>query len=230
MPFSNCRVLKSCSSESIASAAVRQTRSSTSPPRAALSRFASRSVISVSTHYRKRCSTRLVQSTHTARPSRRLLSPAQPGSRRAGHAVCLRLWWLGRFRNPIARRQRQFTLFRSFQWQASRHGDGFGLSSSPMRSLTASFSDSSVRAFTSQPSLFRSRGRASVLKRMTPNHALQRTAPRVTVAAISSSNPSRASVALSYVRCRHLRSTTQLPRRAPQSLSLGSLAVTACLL
>jgi hypothetical protein len=28
----------------------------------------------------------------------------------------------------------------------------------------------------------------------TPNHALQRTAPRVTVAAISSSNPSRPSV------------------------------------
>jgi hypothetical protein len=59
----------------------------------------------------------------------------------------------------------------------------------------------------------------------TPNHALQRTAPRVTVAAISGSCPSRASVALSYVRGRHLRATTQLPRRAPQSLSLGSLGV-----
>ena len=57
------------------------------------------------------------------------------------------------------------------------------------------------------------------------NHALQRTAPRVTVAAISSLDPSRPSVALSYVRCRLLRSTTQLPRRAPQSLSLGSLGV-----
>ena len=59
----------------------------------------------------------------------------------------------------------------------------------------------------------------------TPNHALQRTAPRVTVAAISSSDPSPPSVALSYVRCRFLRLTTQLPRRAPQSLSLGSLGV-----
>ena len=57
----------------------------------------------------------------------------------------------------------------------------------------------------------------------TPNHALQRTAPRVTVAAISSSDPSRPSGALSYVRCLPLRSTSQLPRRAPQSLSLGSL-------
>ena len=62
-------------------------------------------------------------------------------------------------------------------------------------------------------------------KPATPNHALQRTAPRVTVAAISSSNPSRPSGALFYARCRLLRSTTQLPRRAPQSLSLGSLGV-----
>ena len=59
----------------------------------------------------------------------------------------------------------------------------------------------------------------------TPNHALQRTAPRVTVAAISSSNPSRPSVALSYARCLSLRSTPQLPRHAPPSLSLGSLGV-----
>ncbi len=59
----------------------------------------------------------------------------------------------------------------------------------------------------------------------TPNHALQRTAPRVTVAAISSLDPSRPSVALSYARCLFLRSTSQLPRRAPQSLSLGSLGV-----
>ena len=59
----------------------------------------------------------------------------------------------------------------------------------------------------------------------TPNHALQRTAPRVTVAAISSSNPSRPSVALSYARSLSLRSTTQLPRHAPPSLSLGSLGV-----
>ena len=59
----------------------------------------------------------------------------------------------------------------------------------------------------------------------TPNQALQRTVPRVTVAAVSSSVPSRPSGALSYVRCRFLRSTTQLPRRAPRSLSLGSLAV-----
>ena len=123
----------------------------------------------VSAHYRKRCSTHLLQATHTARPSRRLLSATEPGSRRAGHAVCLRLWWLGRFRIRIARRQRQITLLRSRQCRPSRQRDGFGLSSSPMRSLTASFSDFSARAFTSQPRLFRSRGRASLPKRMTPN-------------------------------------------------------------
>ena len=49
------------------------------------------------------------------------------------------------------------------------------------------------------------------------------TVPRVTVAAISSSNPSRPSGALSCVRGLSLRPTTQLPRRAPRSLSLGSL-------
>ena len=70
--------------------------------------------------------------------------------------------------------------------------------------------------------------RASVLNPMkSPNHALQRTAPRVTVAAISSLDPSRPSGALSYARDRLLRSTTQLPRRAPQSLSLGSLGVSS---
>ena len=37
----------------------------------------------------------------------------------------------------------------------------------------------------------------------------------------SGSNPSRSVVALSYVRCLLLRSTPQLPRRAPQSLSLS---------
>ena len=58
-----------------------------------------------------------------------------------------------------------------------------------------------------------------------PNQALQRTAPRVTVAANSSSNPSRPSVALSYARCVFLRLTSQLPRHAPPSLSLGSLGV-----
>ena len=61
--------------------------------------------------------------------------------------------------------------------------------------------------------------------RPSPNHALQRTAPRVTVAAISSSNPSRPSGALSYARCHFLRSTPQLPRHAPPSLSLGSFGV-----
>ena len=43
----------------------------------------------------------------------------------------------------------------------------------------------------------------------------------------SGSNPSRSVVALSYVRCLPLRSTPQLPRRAPQSLSLESFGYSA---
>jgi hypothetical protein len=57
----------------------------------------------------------------------------------------------------------------------------------------------------------------------TPNHALQRTAPRVTVAA-DFALAAVSSVRYSLVaRMPLLRSTTQLPRHAPPSLSLGSL-------
>ena len=66
----------------------------------------------------------------------------------------------------------------------------------------------------------------------TPNQALQRTAPRVTVAAIPGPHPSRPCVALSYARSVPLRLTPQLPRHAPPSLSLGSLGgvgASACL-
>ena len=59
------------------------------------------------------------------------------------------------------------------------------------------------------------------------NNALQRTAPRVTVAALSGSVPSRPCAPLFVARRLSLRSTPQLPRRAPQSLSLESLAVSS---
>lgn len=57
----------------------------------------------------------------------------------------------------------------------------------------------------------------------TPNLALQQTAPRVTVAAFFGLDPSRSSAVLLNARSLFLRSTPQLPRRAQQSLSLGSL-------
>ena len=64
--------------------------------------------------------------------------------------------------------------------------------------------------------------RASVLNPTSPNHALQRTAPRVTVAAfLRSTRPLR--LTRSLPRASSLSLTPQLPRRAPQSLSLGSL-------
>ena len=59
----------------------------------------------------------------------------------------------------------------------------------------------------------------------TANHALQRTAPRVTVAAIHVRSrlvrAGRCSTSVAFF----FAPPSQLPRRAPQSLSLGSLAV-----
>ena len=92
-----------------------------------------------------------------------------------------------------------------------------------MRPVVASFLSPVTRWFPASPSVSRLLFYAFTESNRTPNHALQRTAPRVTVAAISSLDPSRPSMALSYARSRLLRSTSQLPRRAPQSLSLGSL-------
>ena len=94
-----------------------------------------------------------------------------------------------------------------------------------MRSVAASFLSPLIRSASASRRVSGLLLHVSTESNRTPNHALQRTAPRVTVAAISGLNPSRPSVALSYVRCLFLRSTPQLPRRAPQSLSLGSLAV-----
>jgi len=70
--------------------------------------------------------------------------------------------------------------------------------------------------------LSRSSFQASILKPTSPNHALQRTAPRVTVAAISSSDPSRPVVALFNVRCLSLRSTfaATAPRSAVAELGV----------
>ena len=111
----------------------------------------------------------------------------------------------------------------------ARVSTGRGLSSfvSSMRSVVASFLSSVTRSFPASLSVSRRLFHVSTESNRTPNHALQRTAPRVTVAAISGSDPSRPSVALSSARCRFLRSTTQLPRHAPPSLSLGSLGVSS---
>ena len=95
----------------------------------------------------------------------------------------------------------------------------------PMLSRTSSFSSPVLRQRPASPSVIQILSQRPQREWATPNHALQRTAPRVTVAAISSLDPSRPSGALSYARGRSLRPTTQLPRRAPQSLSLGSLGV-----
>ena len=64
----------------------------------------------------------------------------------------------------------------------------------------------------------------------TPNHALQRTAPRVTVAAISYPGVSRPSHRCPTSAASFCAPPSQLPRHAPPSLSLGSLGDFARLL
>ena len=231
MPFSNFSVLKSCSSESIASPAVGQTRSATSPGRAALFRFAWRSVFAVRAHDRKRCSTRLLQSTHTARPSRRLLSPAEPGSRRAGHAVCLRLWWLGRFRIRIAQRQQPIRAVQQLPVPSVSTSRQLWSFFHLMRSPTATISDSEARRFTSQPSHFGIVAESLSYNPMTPNHALQRTpgfGVQLPSAAVVRPAQSRAVLpAMKPGTARAFASRRRAPTRAPgpESLSLGSLGV-----
>jgi hypothetical protein len=97
----------------------------------------------------------------------------------------------------------------------------------PMLSRTSRISSASIRERPANRTVIRTLSQHLLREGATPNHALQRTAPRVTVAAISRPGASRPGVALSHVRCLLLRSTPQLPRRAPQSLSLGSLGVLA---
>ena len=92
-----------------------------------------------------------------------------------------------------------------------------------MLSRTSSISSPVVRQRPASPTVIQTLSQRPPRERATPNHALQRTAPRVTVAAI-------------HVRSRLVRAgrcptsvasffapPSQLPRRAPQSLSLGSL-------
>ena len=109
----------------------------------------------------------------------------------------------------------------SLRFSSRRTSSTIGQLHFPQRHLTTPVA--SVSSTT--PSMMRSHSTRFSPTAATPNHALQRTAPRVTVAAISGSDPSRPSVALSYARGFFLRSTTQLPRHAPPSLSLGSLGV-----
>ena len=98
-----------------------------------------------------------------------------------------------------------------------------------MRSLTASSSASDARAVTSEPSLFRSPGRESIPKRMTPNHALQRTpgfGVQLPSAAVARPAQSRAVLpAMKPGTARAFASRRRAHSRVPgpESLSLGSL-------
>ena len=111
------------------------------------------------------------------------------------------------------------------------HLDLFYLSTQPsllsffvsMRSLLASFSLPVTRPSPASPRVSRFFFHVSSESNRTPNHALQRTAPRVTVAADSGlgvfSPSHRCPTSVAFF----CAPPSQLPRHAPPSLSLGSL-------
>ena len=94
-----------------------------------------------------------------------------------------------------------------------------------MRSLLASFTSPVARSSPASPSVSRILFEAFSDYNRTPNHALQRTAPRVTVAAVLAC----ARLVRSWLCPTSVASfcapPSQLPRHAPPSLSLGSLGV-----
>ena len=191
-------------------------RSSTLSATAAFVGFARRHARFSRARHRKRCFTRLMQSAHTARPSRRLLSTTAPGSRRAGHAVCLRLRWLERlfgFRSSASVTSSSIQSPTPFDSLTRLH---LSVSCSSMRRVSPSLRGICIRESRPSSGVFRIVAESLSTSEMTPNHALQRTAPRVTLAA-----------ARHPATFAHPAPTMspQPARRAPQSLSLGSLGV-----
>ena len=98
---------------------------------------------------------------------------------------------------------------------------------SAMRETDFSIPDIQVRASIARRTVNRTLSQHPQRVQVTPNHALQRTAPRVTVAAILTWTPLvRPGSCLTLVASL-CAPPSQLPRHAPPSLSLGSLGVLA---
>ena len=163
---------------------------------------------------RKRCSTRLLPSAHTARPSRRLLSTTAPSSRRAGHAVCLRLRWLERLFGFGSSASVANSSILSPALSDSLTGLCLSVFCSSMRRGNFSLRKICIRESRPSSSAFQIVAESLSTSEMTPNHALQRTAPHVTAPASTAALPP----------------TMQVPRRAPRSLSLRSLGASARIL
>ena len=103
----------------------------------------------------------------------------------------------------------------------------FWSSLTSMLSRTSSLSSLVRRERPATPTVIQILSQRPPRERATPNHALQRTAPRVTVAAISypgASTPSHSCLTPVASFC---APPSQLPRHAPPSLSLGSLGVSS---
>ena len=93
----------------------------------------------------------------------------------------------------------------------------------PMLSRTSSLSSPVIRQRQASPTVIQTLAQRPQRERATPNHALQRTAPRVTVAAIHVRSRLFRAGRCSTSVASFFAPPSQLPRRAPQSLSLGSL-------
>ena len=92
-----------------------------------------------------------------------------------------------------------------------------------MRSARASFSSPVTRPSSASSTVSRLLFHAFTESNRTPNHALQRTAPRVTVAAILACARLVRSWRCPTSIASFCAPPSQLPRHAPPSLSLGSL-------
>ena len=106
-----------------------------------------------------------------------------------------------------------------------RRASAFGQALTSTLSRTSSHLSLPIRQPQTSPAVIRTLTQRPQQEWATPNHALQRTAPRVTVAAIHvRSRPVRPWPCFTSVAS-FCAPPSQLPRRAPQSLSLRSLGV-----
>ena len=132
----------------------------------------------------------------------------RPGRLCASHAVCLGYSTL----EPVFCARKEEADIESVSTTEQIINQSFAIA---MRSLNPSFKTDSLRSSSASPTQMPTTFPGKLRSEVTANNALQRTAPRVTLAATH--HPA----AFAHPAPSHLR--PQPARRAPQSLSLGSL-------
>ena len=136
----------------------------------------------------------------------------RPGRLRASHAVCLRYSTL----EPVICARKE-----ADNESVSTTRSILAESLVKQRNLSDNQADSFGFYATSRHCIPRLSPRNSNLNEVTANNGAAENCSARHGSCYSRSLPSRSVVALSHVRCLLLRSTPQLPRRAPQSLSLS---------